>query len=112
MDFYRLRDRTYDLRNYPSENLTRMEAHQMRFTFFESLGRLRIAAIVLALVLGATLLPSGSAVAAEAADRRCVCQNGSGGCGGGFSFCCDFTDSGFTCGCVFLGFGGTCTTEN
>ncbi len=82
----------------------------MRYTFFESLNLLRVVGIVLSLVLGATLLPSDSAVAAQVA-RECVCESGSGGCQSGFAFCCDdFTKP--DCGCVFIWHESTgCKTE-
>ena len=66
------------------------------------------ALLTLALLVGGATLPSGVA-AADDVDRRCVCIEGSGGCGPYYYWCCDFEGSSYTCGCVFLGLGGTCT---
>lgn len=70
-------------------------------------GLLRMGALAVAIAFGAAFLPSSSAFAEGGGS--CVCSNGSGGCGNFFYFCCDFSDSGYTCGCVFLGLGRGCT---
>lgn len=70
---------------------------------------MRIAGLSGLLAVALVLIPPSAASAEQELDRHCVCTNGSGGCPSGFFFCCDFTSSGYTCGCVFLGMGGSCT---
>lgn len=66
-------------------------------------------ALCAAIIAGAAVLMPRAAAAEAQVDRHCVCESGSGDCPYLFYFCCDFTSSGSTCDCVFLGFGGTCT---
>lgn len=62
------------------------------------------------LVGGIMLVPSKAS--AFYTDRRCVCDiEGSGDCDYGEYFCCDFSGTSWTCGCVWVGFGGSCTNE-
>jgi hypothetical protein len=58
-------------------------------------------------VVGALLLvgayfmatPATATAAEEQGERSCVCTEGAGGCWGYTRFCCNFTSSGYTCGC-------------